>query len=71
MAPSDMRVPAIPNRIIASKAKSIESGIAAATMSPARTLPRNRNRTATTSSAPSRRFVLTVRRTRSTSSVRS
>ena len=41
IAPRLISVPAMPKRIIASKANSIESGIAAATMSPARRLPRN------------------------------
>ena len=58
IAPSDMSVPAMPNRSMPLNANSIESGIAAATMRPARRLPRNTNSTAMTRSAPSSRFVL-------------
>jgi hypothetical protein len=71
MAPRLSKLPAIPKRSMPLKAKSIESGIAAATISPARRLPRNTNRTATTNSAPSSKFVCTVAMTWSTSSVRS
>ena len=42
------------------KANSIESGMATATISAARRLPRKANSTATTSSPPSNRFLRTV-----------
>jgi len=60
IAPRLMRVPAIPARTMRSKAKRSESGMAAATISPARTFPRKTKRTAMTSSAPSKRFLRTV-----------
>ena len=52
-------------------AKSSDSGIAEATISPARKFPRNRTKTRTTISAPSTKFVSTVRIARSTKFVRS
>ena len=70
-APRLRRLPAMPNRSIPEKAKSIDMGIAHATMSPARRFPRNRNSTATTRSPPSNRLLRTVSMTWSTSSVRS
>ena len=60
MAPRLIRVPATPKRSIMSKAKSIDSGMARATMSPALRLPRNAKSTAMTSSAPSSRLLCTV-----------
>ena len=47
------------------------SGITAAVINAARRLPNNKNNTATTSIAPSRRFLLTVAMALSTSAVRS
>ncbi len=53
------------------KVNSIDSGITRAVISAARMLPRNRNSTAITSTAPSSRFFLTVAMALSTSTVRS
>jgi len=53
------------------KVNSIASGITIAVMSAARMLPRNRNRMAMTSRAPSVRFFLTVSMAFSTRMVRS
>lgn len=53
------------------KVKSIDSGITSAVISAARMLPRNRNRIAMTSTAPSNRFFFTVAMALSTSTVRS
>ena len=53
------------------KVNSIESGITMAVISAARRLPRNRNSTAITSTAPSSRFFFTVAMALSTSTVRS
>ena len=47
------RLAVIPNRSIPEKANSMESGIANATISPARKLPRKTNNTAMTSRPPS------------------
>ena len=71
MAPSDIRLADTPNNCIMPSAKSIESGIAEATINPARRLPRNSTSTKTTISAPSIRLVCTVLMARSTKSVRS
>ncbi len=53
------------------KVNSIDSGITSAVMMAARMLPRNRNRIAITSTAPSSRFFFTVAMALSTSTVRS
>ena len=53
------------------KVNSIASGITIAVISAARMLPKNRNNTATTSSAPSKRFFFTVAMAFSTRLVRS
>ena len=53
------------------KVISIDSGITSAVISAARMLPRNRNSTAITSTAPSSRFFFTVATAFSTSTVRS
>ncbi|AIV66332.1 heavy metal efflux pump CzcA domain protein [Burkholderia pseudomallei K42] len=53
------------------KVISIDSGITSAVITAARMLPRNRKRTAITSTAPSSRFFFTVRTAFSTSTVRS
>ena len=70
IAPRLIRLPAIPNFSIALNANSIDNGIASATISPARKLPRNMNSTAMTSSAPSRRLLRTVCNTEPTRSIR-
>ena len=71
IAPRLMRLAAMPTWSMPLKAKSIDSGIASATMRPARRLPRKTNSTATTRIAPTERFSWTVLMTWSTSSVRS
>ena len=71
MAPRLMRLPAMPTRSIIVTAKSIESGMADATMSPARKFPRKAKRTAMTRTAPSKRFRSTVFSTWLTRCVRS
>ena len=71
MAPRLSRLAAMPKRSMPEKANSIDSGIARATISAARRLPRKANSTATTSSPPSNRFFRTVSMTWSTNSVRS
>ena len=71
IAPRLSRLAAMPNRSMPENANSIDSGIARATISAARRLPRNANSTATTSRPPSNRFLRTVSMTWSTSSVRS
>ena len=53
------------------KVNSIDSGMTIAVSTAARRLPRNRNSTAITSTAPSTRFFLTVAMALSTSTVRS
>ena len=63
MAPRLIRLPAMPTRSIIVTAKSIESGMAEATISPARRFPRKANRTAMTRTAPSNRFRSTVLKT--------
>ena len=70
MAPRLIRLPAMPTRSIIVTAKSIESGMAEATISPARRFPRKAKSTAMTRIAPSNRFRSTVSRTWSTRSVR-
>ena len=57
MAPRLSRLAAMPKRSMPEKANSIDSGMASATISAARRLPRNRNSTATTSSPPSNRLL--------------
>jgi hypothetical protein len=52
-------------------ANSIDNGIASATISPARKLPKKKNTTAVTSRAPSQRLLRTVAITWSTSLERS
>ena len=71
IAPRLMRLAEMRDSTIPVKASSIESGMAEATISPARMLPRKAKRTATTRSAPSSRFVSTVRMTRRTRTARS
>ncbi len=71
MAPRLSKLAAMPASTIMLPANSIESGMARATIRPARRLPRNTNRTAMTSSAPASRLCSTVRITLSTRSVRS
>ncbi len=71
IAPRLIRFPEMPYFCIPVSAKSIESGIAEATISAARMFPNSANRTATTSTAPSKRFFSTVRIVFFTSSVRS
>ena len=58
IAPRLSRLAAMPNRSMPEKANSIDSGMARATISAARRLPRNANSTATTSSPPSNRLFL-------------
>jgi hypothetical protein len=60
IAPRLSRLAAMPNRSMPAKAKSIERGIASATMAAARRFPRKANSTATTSSPPSKRLFRTV-----------
>ena len=55
---------------MAVKATSIDSGMAAATISPPRKLPSKSSSSSTTKRPPSARFVATVRIVRLTSSVR-
>ena len=71
IAPRLIRLPEMPARTIPVKANSIDSGMAAATISPPRTLPRNSSSTAMTSRPPSARFRCTVAIVRWTSSLRS
>ena len=71
MAPRLIRLPAMPTRSIIVTAKSIESGMAEATISPARKFPRKAKSTAMTRIAPSNRFRSTVLSTWLTRSVRS
>ena len=71
IAPRLIRLPEMRDSTMPVKARSIESGMAEATMSPARTFPRNAKSTAITRMLPSRRFVATVRMTRRTSAARS
>ena len=71
IAPRLIRFPEIPKRAIPVSAKRNESGIAEATMSAARQLPNSTSSTATTSTAPSKRLVLTVLIVRSISCERS
>ena len=71
IAPRLSRLAAIPKRSMPEKAKSKDKGIARATSSPARRLPRKMNSTAMTSKPPSKRLPRTVAMTWSTSSVRS
>jgi hypothetical protein len=71
MAPRLIRLPLRPSAFMPVKATSMAKGIAAATMSPPRKLPRSRKSTATTKSAPSARFFATVLMVRRTSSPRS
>ncbi len=69
IAPSDMRFADTPVRRIPMKPLSIARGMTPATMSAARKLRRNTNRTATTSAEPSSRFVATVREVRAMTSL--
>ena len=71
IAPRLIKLPATPTASIMLLATSIESGMVAATITPARTSRRNAKSTMRTRSAPSSRFVCTVSSTRSTSVVRS
>ena len=71
IAPRLIRLPDRPSSRIPANAISIESGIAAATIIPARRLPSSRSSTTITSTAPSRRLRSTVRMVRSTSVLRS
>lgn len=71
IAPRLIRLPDTPVQRIAENATSIDSGIAAATSSPARRLPISKSRITTTSRPPSSRLVATVRRVRRTRSERS
>ena len=71
IAPRLSRLAAMPDCSMTLPANSMASGIAVATIRPARRLPRNANSTATTSRAPASRLCFTVRITLSTSSVRS
>ena len=70
-APRLIRLPDTPPRTMPVRVNSIDSGITAAVISAARTLPSSRNSTTTTRIAPSTRFLATVRMVRSTSEVRS
>ncbi len=70
-APRLRRLAAMPNCSMPQKANSIDSGMADATIRPARRFPRNRNSTATTNRPPSNRLARTVSMTWFTSSVRS
>ena len=60
MAPSDIRFAEIPKSRIPANPTSMESGITQATMRAARTSPRNRKSTSTTSRQPSIRLRRTV-----------
>ena len=71
IAPSDMRLPSMPNAFIMPKAKSMLSGMTDATTSPARQLPRNSTSTNMTMSPPSMRLRAIVPSTLPTRSVRS
>ena len=70
MAPRLNKLAAIPAGTIMLPANSMESGIATATIRPARRLPRNTNKTTMTSNAPANRLCSTVRITLSIKSVR-
>ena len=63
IAPRLSRLAEMPNRNIPENAKSIESGIARATIIAARRLPKNANSTAITNKPPSNRLFFTVRMT--------
>jgi hypothetical protein len=71
MAPRLIRLPLRPSAFIAVNATSMANGIAAATMSPPRMLPKSRKSTPITKSAPSARLMPTVRIVRFTRSERS
>ena len=71
MAPRLMRLPESPTCIIPVNAINIDSGMADATITPARRSPRKKNRTAMTRSPPSSRLLRTVRITFETKMVRS
>ena len=60
IAPRLIKFPEMPDRTMPVMAKSMESGIARATMMAARQLPSRANKITTTSSAPSARFFSTV-----------
>ncbi len=60
IAPRLKRLAAIPNRNIPEKAKSIDRGMAKATIRPARRFPKKTNKMATTSKPPSNKFFSTV-----------
>ena len=71
MAPRLIRLALILFSTMPVMVKSIDSGMTQAVTKAARKLPRIRNSTTTTSSAPSSRFFSTVRTVASTSLVRS
>ncbi len=70
-APRLSRFAGMPVKCMQMKANSSESGIVTAVSSAARTLPRNRNSTATTMTSPSSSVWVTVCSVLSTRSVRS
>ena len=71
IAPKLIRLALTPKRFIIPKAKSKESGMAVATISPARRFPKKSTKMKMTISAPSKRFFSTVWMARCTKSVRS
>ena len=71
IAPRLMRLAEMPVAHMRFAAKSIESGIASDTISPARTFPRSSSSTPTTRSPPSARLWSTVSSVRAISSERS
>ena len=70
IAPKLIRFPEMPKCAMPVMAKRNASGIAVATMSAARQLPRRNSNITTTSTAPSKRFFATVWIVRSTNSLR-
>ena len=70
IAPRDIKLPESSVACMGIRANSIESGMAAETISPPRRLPSRSSSTSTTKTPPSIKFVATVRMVRLTSRVR-
>ncbi|MNL00965.1 hypothetical protein D3C87_1214170 [compost metagenome] len=71
IAPKLIKLALTPNKRIIPNAKSMDNGIAEATIKPARRLPKKMTKTKITISAPSIKFFSTVPMARLTKSVRS
>ena len=71
MAPKLIRLALTPNKFIKASANNKDSGIADATIKPARRFPKNNTSTNTTINAPSIKLVFTVLIARSIKLVRS